>query len=194
MPSGMTDEELLAGVQSGAPQAFRMLVEQHMRKVLNICYRFAGDRMDAEDLAQETFVEVHRSIRDFRGECSLSTWVYRIAVSKSLDFLRRSRRQKRKAETELLRFDSDVAEMPGPSSETPEAQLEQKERVRILQSALDSLPKNQRVAFVLSKYDGMSYQEVAALLKTTVPSVESLIHRAKMSLQKKLHKYYRNCQ
>ncbi len=187
----MTEAELLAGLRERQPVAFRLLVEEHQRKVISICYRFVHDRAEAEDLAQETFVEVHRSISGFRGQASLSTWIHQIAVSKSLDFVRKQNREKRGGKlSRLLRLDKEAVEVPSPASEQPDAQLEQKRRQRVLQQALDRLPKNQRIAFVLSKYDGMSYQEIAGVLKTSLSSVESLIHRARKNLQKSLNKYY----
>jgi RNA polymerase sigma-70 factor (ECF subfamily) len=189
---GATRARLLADLRDGVPEAFRQLVEEHQHKVLNTCYRFVHEKEDAEDLAQETFIEVHRSLAKFRGDSDLSTWIYRIAVSKSLDFLRRRDRAMRGGRLRrVLRLDEDLADSPGPVSSHPDAVLEQRERRRVLQTALDGLPKNQRIAFVLSKYDGMSYQEIAGVLKTTVSSVESLIHRARKNLQRRLHDYYR---
>lgn len=191
--SRLTNNELLDGLRKGLPSAFRQLVEDHQRKVINICFRFVNQREQAEDLAQETFVEVHRSVSSFRGESSLSTWIHRIAVSKSVDHVRRKGRTKRGGLLKrFLRLDDEADQVPSPSSDRPDSQLEEKERHRVLQQALDNLPKNQRVAFVLSKYDGMSYQEIADLLKLSLSAVESLIHRAKGSLQKSLAKYYEN--
>jgi RNA polymerase sigma-70 factor (ECF subfamily) len=189
----MNDQQLLNSLRAGKADAFRRLVEKHQHRVINICYRFVHDRGEAEDLAQGTFIEVHRSISGFRGKSSLSTWIHRIAVSKSLDYVRRQSREKRGGKLKaLLRLDETVTQIPAPLSDGPDELLEQRERRRILQRALDSLPKNQRIAFVLSKYDGMSYHEIANTLKTSVSSVESLIHRAKKNLQKRLRRYYEN--
>jgi RNA polymerase sigma-70 factor, ECF subfamily len=184
--------DLLAGLRDGQPDAFRRLVEEHSRKVLNTCYRFVRNREDAEDVAQETFVEVHRSLSKFRRESDLRTWIYRIAVSKSLDFLRRQKRQKRGGPLRrLLGLNDAAAEIAAPSSSQPDVQLEDRERRRVLEEALAKLPRRQRVALILSKYQGLSQEEVAGILKTTVPSVEALVHRAKQSLQARLYDYYR---
>ena len=91
----VTEEQLLADLRTGEPGAFRQLVELHQHNVINICYRFVHDKAEAEDLAQETFIEVHRSIGGFRGQSSIDTWIHRIAVSKSLDFVRKQGREKR---------------------------------------------------------------------------------------------------
>ena len=189
----MTENDLLNNLREDKTGAFRQLVEKYKVKVINTCYRFVADKEDAEDIAQDTFIEIYRSISSFREESELSTWIYRIAVSKSLDFVRKKNRKKRKGIWgHILRLDNGPHEIPAPSSTNPDIELEQKERRAVLQQALDSLPKNQSVAFVLSKYDGLSYKEIADILKTSVPSVESLIHRAKTNLKKKLYKYYKS--
>ncbi len=188
---GMTEKQVVEELRRGNRAVFRQLVESHQTKVLNICYRFVHSREEAEDLAQETFLEVHRSISGFRGGSSLGTWIHRIAVSKSLDFVRKQGRKKRRGLFgKPVSLDESTEQVPAPRSTVPDVQLEMRERRRVLQTALESLPERQRVAFVLSKYDGMSYQEIAQLLKTSLSSVESLIHRAKNNLQKKLRRYY----
>jgi RNA polymerase sigma-70 factor, ECF subfamily len=187
----MNDKELIKELQKGSDSAFKRLLDQHRHRVVNICYRFTADRDDAQDVAQETFVEVYHSLPGFRGDSSLSTWIYRIAVAKSLDFLRRKSRKKRKGLFGgTVSLDDHQMAIPAPESSNPEMQLQDKERLVILQAALDSLPDKQRIAFVLGEYDGLSYVEIAAVMKTTVPAVESLIYRARKNLQKKLNKYY----
>jgi RNA polymerase sigma-70 factor (ECF subfamily) len=193
MKNDLSEEKrLLAALRREDPDAFRQLVEEHRNKVLNTCYRFVYNREDAEELAQETFLEVHHSIGAFREKSRLSTWIHRIAVTKSLDFLRKKRRKKRGGIVgRLLSLDDFSGVISAPASFNPDAQLELEERRRALREALDTLSDSQRAAFALSKYDGLSYQEIAEILKTSVPSVESLIHRAKAKLQKKLRDYYR---
>ncbi|MCG8376035.1 MAG: RNA polymerase sigma factor [Chlorobiales bacterium] len=161
--------------------------------VLNTCYRFVLNREDAEDIAQEVFLEAYRSLDSFRQESKLSTWLYRIAVTKSLDHLRKKKRKKRFSSLKrVMGFNDPAEELALPSSiETPAEALSGSERTEILQSALDSLPDNQKTAFLLSKYDGYSNQEIADVMQTTVSAVESLVHRAKKNLQKKLEKHYR---
>ena len=187
----MPIENLTEDLKKGDIKSFRILVDEHQKKVLNTCYRFVGNREDAEDLTQEVFIEVYKSISSFRGESQISTWIYRIAVTKSLDFIRKKKRKKRFA---ILKntFSGDTVEEDIPDNQNlnPGSKIEEKDRIRILNEALESLPENQRAAFTLSKYDEMSYKEIAEILNTTVSSVESLIHRAKENLKKKLHHYY----
>lgn len=187
----MIDEQLLSELKNGQEDAFRKLVEGHQHNVINICYRFVNDKNEAEDLAQETFIEIHKSIGKFRGQSSLSTWIHRIAVTKSLDYVRKQQRQKRGGKLKMfLRIGEDAIDIPAPSSKQPDSIIEQNERRDILNAALSKLPKKQHVAFVLSKYDGLSNKEVAKTMKLSVSSVESLIHRAKSKLQQLLKVFY----
>jgi len=159
--------------------------------VVNTCYRFVFNHEDAEDLAQEVFIEVHRSLDRFREESKLSTWIYRIAVTKSLDHLRRLKRKKRFSSLKrIIGVDDPADSIPAPARDNPADALSDKERVAVLRDALDALPDNQKTAFLLSKQDGYSNQEIADILQTTVPAVESLVHRAKKNLQSRLQRYY----
>lgn len=172
---------------------FSDLVAEHQDMVLNTCYRFVFNREDAEDLAQEVFVEVYRSIDRFREESKLSTWIYRIAVSKSLDYLRRQKRKKRFSSLKrIIGVDDPADSIPAPPGENPADVLVEKERVTVLQTALDGLPDNQKTAFLLSKQDGYNNQEIADILQTSVSAVESLIHRAKKNLQSRLERHYKS--
>jgi len=191
----MTDSDnksLLHELKSGGTAAFKDLVELHQDLVLNICYRFLHNRQDAEDMAQEVFLQAHRSISRFRGDAKLSTWLYRIAVSKSLDFIRMKNRKKRFSSIKNVLGISGTGgeDIPSPEGANPDTVAERKERLQILQEALNTLPENQRIAITLSKYEGFSQQEIADVLGTTVSAVESLIHRAKQNLKKKLTRYY----
>lgn len=187
----MEDPILVQQIISGNPDAFKQLVEHYQYKVVNTCYGFVHHKEDAEDIAQEVFIEVSRSIANFRAEAQLSTWIYRIAVTKSLDFLRKRKRQKRlKYIRNMLGLDNQVEQIPAPQSANPQTILENQERARILQHAVDSLAENQKIAITLHKYEGFSYQEIAEIMGTSVSAVESLMHRAKRSLQKKLYHYY----
>ena len=146
---------------------------------------------DAEDITQEVFVEVFQSVKNFKGESKLSTWIYRIAVSKSLEFLRWKNRKKRFGFMQSLLYNNlteTILEIPNFFH--PGIQLENKERAAILFAAINKLPENQKTAFILHKIEGLSYAEVADVMHATVSSVESLLFRAKQSLQKLLGDYY----
>jgi RNA polymerase sigma-70 factor (ECF subfamily) len=172
-------------------RSFQDIFKSHQEKVLNLCYRFVHNRQDAKDVSQEVFVQVYQSLDRFRGDAQMSTWIYRIAVSKSLDFLRKKKRKKRFAVVKRLFNESnDQQEIDVPDSNTPLSDLEKKDRDNILRWAVDALPENQRIAISLHKYEAFSYQQVADIMNVSLSAVESLIHRAKKNLQKKLYNYY----
>ena len=185
------ESALISKLQAGEEQAFKELVESYQDKVINTCYGFLHNREDAEDAAQDVFIEVYRSIGAFREEARLSSWIYRIAVSKALDALRRNKRKKRLAFFQNILIPDKKEVNDAQSTEaTPQENLEQKERARVLKQAVDALPENQRVAITLNKYEGFSYLDIAEIMGTSLSAVESLIHRAKKNLQKKLLRYY----
>jgi RNA polymerase sigma-70 factor (ECF subfamily) len=182
------ERELIQRIVAKDDAAFRTLVELYQSSVLNACYGILSDRQDAEDVAQDVFVMVYRKAGSFRGESGLSTWLYRIAVNLSLNRLRKRKWDRlfgvlTLSEAEL----GDTTDtMEAPEQERPDRQLETSERSRILNDVLSTLPGKQRVAIILHKIEGLSHQEIAEILQISLSSVESLIHRAKRNLQKKL--------
>jgi RNA polymerase sigma-70 factor (ECF subfamily) len=185
------NKELIHKLKSGDEPNFREFVESYKHRVLNTCFRFVHNPNDAEDLAQEVFIEVYRSIRHFKENAELSTWIYRIAVNKSLDFIRKKKRKKRFAYVRSLAgFGEAKKELQLPAPSNPQTDLEQKERLQILNQALDSLPDNQRIAITLNKYEGFTNKEIARIMDTSVSAIDSFIHRAKKNLHKKLYQFY----
>ncbi|WP_309446686.1 sigma-70 family RNA polymerase sigma factor [Clostridium sp.] len=188
----MEDLEIIKKLKSGNDEAFRIVVEKYQKLVLNCSYKFLRNRESAEDITQEVFLEVFESINSFRADSKLSTWIYRIAVTKSINHLKSMKRKKRFAML-LHLFGEDEIEnqISAPENMSPDKALENQDRTKILTWALEKLPENQRIAFTLSKYNEMSYEEISSLLNTSISSVESLIHRAKTNLKKKLYNYYK---
>jgi len=185
------DSGLVTKLQAGEPGAFESLVEEFQDKVVNTCYGFMHNKEDAEDTAQEVFIEIYRSINHFKEESRLSTWIYRIAVTKSLDALKKKNRKKRFAQIRGFFSDEKLGEEAFESSDSnPQEDLETNERRKILKQAVDSLAENQRIAITLFQYEGYSYSDITEIMETTLSAVESLIHRAKKNLQKKLIHYY----
>jgi RNA polymerase sigma-70 factor (ECF subfamily) len=184
----MNDDELIQEIAAKDHTAFKVLVDRYQALVVNTCYNLLGNRQDAEDVAQEVFVKVYQEARGFRAESKISTWLYRIAVNLSLNH---RRKQKWDRYLDIFAFSKDRRENPAevleaPEEDRPDRQLEKKERSRILREALETLPGRQRVAMILHKFEGLSYQEIAEVLQTSLSAVESLIHRGKVNLQKKL--------
>jgi len=191
MIENRTENNFVAELKSNENAAFQSLVEQFQDKVINTCYRFVQNKEDAEDVAQEVFIGVYQSISGFKEQSQLSTWIYRIAVTKSLEFIRRRRRKKRFGQVKrVFGFCDESEEIQVTTGTNPHSDMENKERVQILQSAVNSLPDNQKIAITLNKYEGFSYSETAEIMGTSVTAVESLLHRAKKNLNKKLYHYY----
>lgn len=188
----MEDQELIDKLRSGDRRAYEALVDAFQAKVYNTCLNFVFDQSDAEDLAQEVFVEVFRSIGAFEQRSSLSTWIYRISVTKSLELIRSRKRQKRAAVL-LSIFGLQQAgwDTRAPHTDHPGVRLENKERAERLHLALQSLPENQRIAFTLHKLEAQSYEEIALVMGVSLSSVESLIFRARKNLQKSLENFYK---
>ncbi|MFZ4401649.1 MAG: RNA polymerase sigma factor [Bacteroidales bacterium] len=172
---------------------FRQIMEDYKDKVVNTCYGFLLNREDAEDVAQEVFIEVYLSYQNFRGESSIATWIYRIAVNKSLDLCRKRNTQKRIAFFKnLIRIDAINAKEIANTDNDALSNMELQERTKALYHALDKIPSNQRIAITLSKFEDLSMREISKVMDTSESAVESLLSRAKANLKKQLKKYYSN--
>lgn len=187
----LDEKQLIKLLQEGDNTAFREMVDQWKDMVYNTCLGMLQQVNDAEDVTQEVFVQVYESIKYFKGESKLSTWLYRIAVTKSLDQLRRKKRKKRFAFVQsIFGLNDEEIGVTDPGFYHPGISLENKERAAIFFKALEKIPENQRTAFVLHKVEGLSYVEVAEIMNTSLSSIESLMHRAKLNLRKILTDYY----
>jgi RNA polymerase sigma-70 factor (ECF subfamily) len=189
----MDEQQLVIDLQAGDEKAFRHLVGKYQQQVFRTAMGFVHDGSEADDITQEVFVDVFRSVHGFRREASLSTWIYRMTVNRSLNWLRS---RKRKGFFQRIEaFFQDDADWTGePEADCsihPETVMGNRETAEALKQALDSLPENQRTAFVLYHYEGLTYKEIAFVMKVSLASVESLIHRARKNLQKKLMNFYK---
>ena len=168
----MNEQLLIQQLQQGVEQAFAQVVDAYQHLVYNTVLGLLQSKEEAEDVSQEVFIQMYQSIGQFKGESKLSTWLYRIAVTKSLDWQRRKNRN------------------DPPEFNHPGVAMESKEKAAFLFKAIKSLPDNQKVAFTLNKIEGLSYQEVADVMQVTEASVEAFLHRAKQNLRKELGDYY----
>jgi len=183
----MNEKELVQQVvQHNDHEAFKILVDRYKKMVITTCMGFIGNYNDAEDIAQDVFVELFESLSEFRNESKLSTWLYRIAVNKSLNFLRRKKREpflhtiigdKKKGHAEQT-LDSIYTIQP------PDSHTEWDEQRKVLRKAMNKLPENQRIALILNTYHELSYKEIAEVMETSISSVESLLFRARSNLRK----------
>jgi len=181
--ASIADADLVAQLQQGDEAAFRTLVARFQDRVYNTAFSLLRSAEEAEDVAQEVFVEVYQRIAQFRGEASLSTWLYRLATSRALQHRRRMRARKRFAFfTNLLGFANQVLYEP-PTHAHPQALLEGAQQLQMLQQRIGRLPAQQQVAFTLRYEQDLSYAEIAAVLGTTIAAVESLLYRARHTLR-----------
>lgn len=189
----MSEIEIIRKLQHGNEQAFREMVENYQKLVVNTCFGMVHNTEDAEDIAQEVFIEVFRSIQNFRADAKLSTWLYRIAVNRSLNFIRDNKKNKwfQSFDDSVQSKNAQLQNITTRGTENPEIVMENNQRANLLHKVIDSLPNNQRVAFSLSKYEDLSYKEISEIMDLSISSVESVIHRAKKNLQKKLYKCYK---
>jgi RNA polymerase sigma-70 factor (ECF subfamily) len=172
------DAALMVAFQGGDERAFRELFERHGRAMWAFCQRFVRDPARAEELAQDVFLKLHRSAARYRPAARFTTFLYRIATNHCLNEVRRGEYAARAAPDPLgggAPRDPDTL----PAAEaSPEDEARGQALARSVQALLDRLPEKQRAAFVLARFEGLPYEEIAQVLETTVPAVKSLVHRA----------------
>ncbi len=190
--SVLNDWILINQLKQGDPAAFKQVVETWQDMVYNTAIGIVQQPADAEDVAQEVFVQVFQSIHGFKGNSKFSTWLYRITISKAMDHERRKRRKKRFAIVRSLFGEDDEQVVDPPDFNHPGVLFDRKEKAAILFRAMKDLPENQHIAFVLNKVEGLSYQEISEVMETSVSAVESLLHRAKTNLRKTLKDFYKD--
>lgn len=186
----MNEQQLLYALQQGQEPAFRFLVDTYKNRLYNTILGFIPVMEDAEDVLQDVFVKVFENIDNFKGDSLLSTWMYRIAVTQSLDAIRRKKSKKRGA-TILSWFGMESSvEKLSVEYVHPGVLADKKEMAIQLFKAMQQLSDSQRVAFVLQKIEGLTQQEIAEVMKLSVGAIESLLSRAKENLRKILSTYY----
>jgi len=177
----MEEKQLVDNLIRGDENSFRLMVNQYRQTVVNVCYRIMLNTEDAEDIAQEVFIEVFFSIKKFRGSSKLSTWIHRIAVSKCLDEIKKRSRKKRIAMFgKTTGLDEIVHWLSG--NDFADSRIIQSEELEKLNIALNKLPENQRIALALSKIEGLSNTEISEILEKSVSSIDSMVFRAKQNL------------
>jgi len=177
----MDDKQLVDNLIQGDEKSFRIMVDQYRQTVVNVCFRIMLNTEDAEDIAQEVFIEVFFSIKKFRGASKLSTWIHRIAVSKCLDEIKKRSRKKRIAMFgKSTGLDEVVHWLSG--NDFADNQIIHSEELEKLNIALNKLPEKQRIALALSKIEGLSNTEISEILEKSVSSIDSLVFRAKQNL------------
>ncbi len=179
----MSDEQLIKNILSGDREAFRLLMEKYQQRVFHVAMGFVHSRQDAEDITQEVFIRVFRSLSSFKEKSFFSTWLYRITLNCSINYVNKNKRRNLFADAgdgfmNLFNRSDD--------ERNAHQQLEATEKEQAIRKAIDELPEKQRKAFILSKYEELSQREVAEIMQTSEGAVEQLLVRAKKRLQIKL--------
>lgn len=164
--SALSDPELVEHYRQGREAAFNEIVLRYQEKIYWVVRQFLSDHDDTDDVVQEVFIKAARGLHDFRGDASLYTWLYRIAVNLSLNAIRNKR------VAEFFRLD-DVGDLADHGSPGPDHQVDADEQQRIIGSAVRSLPPKQRTVFVLRYYEEMSYEEIAEVMQTSVGGLKA---------------------
>ena len=187
----MEEKQLLQGLQARQESAFKYLVNTYQTKVYNTVLAIVQNPEEAEDVAQEVFMEVYESIEKFRGDAKVSSWVYRIATTKALEAYRKRKTQKRWGGflSSLFGENDEVIHHPVDFVH-PGVVLENRERSTILFKAIGKLADNQKIAFTLHHVEGLSYHEITEVMQLSLSLVESLLFRAKSNLRTLLKDYY----
>lgn len=172
------DDEIMRDVVSGDPDAFRFLVEKYTRRIFSVSYRYLNNYQDAEDVTQEVFTRGFAAAKKFKAYGSVYGWLLRIAVNLCINELKSTRRRV-----------VGVLETGTEEGVNGEEDIRRQEMKRAIEEAMSHIPDSQRMAIILSKYEGLSYKEIAEITGRSVSSVESLIVRARRALVKKLEKY-----
>jgi len=187
-PGEPTDHELVNRANGGDSSAFDALVIRHQDRVFGTVLRIVGNREDALDLSQEIFLTVFQRLDRFLGKAKFSTWLYRIAVNRCRDELRRRGfvKHTRPASLDATRPDGDPLREPASAAPAPEERAEAKETSAVVHAALAELPEEAREIVVLRDLEGLSYEETADVLEVPVGTVRSRLSRARVLLRDRL--------
>lgn len=179
-----SDIELMLRTKSGDDGAFSELMRRHYKGVVNYIYRFTNVRDNSEDLAQEVFLRIYRSAKQYRPEAKFSTWLYKIATNVSLTHVKR-----RNNNLSLDEIDDTGDNTGDPEVEIADDIIYRKEIMSVIYEAMESLPEREKIAIMLCKYEGLSYEEVSEVLECTVGAVKAYVHRGRMKLINRLKPY-----
>ena len=190
----LEEESFIQELRVGKRSAYSKLIDDFEQKVFATCISFVPNKEDAEDIAQDVFVEVFNSIHKFKGNSKLSTWIYKITTNKCLEFIRKKSSKKRFGFMQSITGNAIPIDKTQYFTEMnhPGVLLENKEKSETLFKAINNLPEAQKVVFTLCKIDGKSYEEISDITEKSISSIESLMFRAKKNLQDLLEDFYKN--
>ncbi len=177
-------------IRQDTEEQFQSIYTQYKRKVLNTAMNMVQNLQDAEEIMQDVFVDMYFNLHKFRGESAMSTWIYRITINKSLDFIKKKKRKKRFGWLTSL-FDSESGRELHILSDFvhPGVEMENQEEIMNIFQHIETLPEKQKTALILSVMEQLSYEEISKVMDTSVSSVESLLFRARKNLKNRLDNF-----
>jgi RNA polymerase sigma-70 factor, ECF subfamily len=182
--SECTDEDLIAISISSEPDVFGEIVRRWDRKIFALCFGMLGREDEARDATQETFIAAYRSLKSFRGDSKVSSWLHRIAINKCLTVRRRQRsRPEEVLNEDMATFSTDLASAAGSS---PARVIEQDERLVLVRRAISTLPPDLRQVVVMKEFEEMTFQEISETLEVPLSTVKSRLYTALKQLRMKL--------
>jgi RNA polymerase sigma-70 factor (ECF subfamily) len=187
--TGTDEQVLLERIRNGDETGFEQLVKDHTGQVVSLAWRLVGNREEAEDLAQEAFLRLHKSLPGFRGDSKISTWLYRTTTRLAIDHLRRERIKRKLF---FFRQDNDAIDPVDLASDpisNPGRELQSKQAMQSLQQSMSKLSPRQQVIFTLRHYEGLALKEIAAHLGLETGTVKAHLHRAVTQLREDLADY-----
>jgi RNA polymerase sigma-70 factor (ECF subfamily) len=171
------DAALVQGCLAGPRDAFDVIVERHRRAVYQVCYRYVGNHEDAADLAQDTFVRAYKGLKGFKGQSTLATWLYRIAINVCLN----------RVSLKTPRTTSiDPIDRPDLRHERADAKLLREERAAAVRAAIAQLPRKQRATLILRIYHDLPHEQIAGILGSSVGAAKANLFHALANLKKLL--------
>ena len=192
MADNITDKEIIERVKNGDKKAYDLLVLKYQQRVINLISRFVKNYADALDVSQETFIKAYKALPNFRGESAFYTWLYRIAVNTAKNHLTVQSRKITKSDYDVTEIEQIEGNMTLIEQTTPENLLIKDELQDIVLNTIENLPEDLKSAIMLREIEGLSYEEIAAVMECPVGTVRSRIFRARETIDNKIKPLLKN--
>lgn len=192
MADNITDKEIIERVKNGDKKAYDLLVLKYQQRVINLISRFVKNHADALDISQETFIKAYKALPNFRGESAFYTWLYRIAVNTAKNHLTVQSRKITKSDYDVTEIEQIEGNMSLTEQTTPENLLIKDELQDIVLNTIENLPEDLKSAIMLREIEGLSYEEIAAVMECPVGTVRSRIFRARETIDNKIKPLLKN--
>ena len=192
MADNIADKEIIERVKNGDKKAYDLLVLKYQQRVINLISRFVKNYADALDISQETFIKAYKALPNFRGESAFYTWLYRIAVNTAKNHLTVQSRKITKSDYDVTEIEQIEGNMTLTEQTTPENLLIKDELQETILNTIENLPEDLKSAIMLREIEGLSYEEIAAVMECPVGTVRSRIFRARETIDNKIKPLLKN--